>query len=114
MSPIPSVGFCLRATRARPRGLAASGARRTTYGAALAQFDELMAAAVQASAASRPLPLFYALSQAGRAIAAALVADSWRLRLHGLSCPDLDGDLLAVNVHPAPREADGVVDSYRG
>lgn len=62
----------IRASRSGPPGLAASdGARRRTYGAALQQFDELLEAATTAGHASRPLPLFYALSQAGRAIASA-------------------------------------------
>lgn len=42
--------------------------RRRVYGAALAQFDELIAASAAVGPASRPLPLFYDLSQAGRAI----------------------------------------------
>lgn len=56
----------IRATRAEPPGRAGSDPdRRATYGAALQQFDELLAAAAVAGHASRPLPLFYALSQAG-------------------------------------------------
>ena len=75
----------IRATRSDPPGQAASDrARRQTYGAALQQFDELLAAARAAGHASRPLPLFYALSQAGRAIAAAF-ASSASITMHGLS-----------------------------
>jgi hypothetical protein len=60
----------IRATRASPPGHAHDDAeRRRVYGAALAQFDELIAASAAVGPASRPLPLFYALSQAGRAVA---------------------------------------------
>jgi hypothetical protein len=62
----------LRWTRSEPPGLAASDEdRRATYCAALQQFEELLATARVAGPASKPLPLFYALSQAGRAIVAA-------------------------------------------
>lgn len=75
----------IRASRSEPPGLAASDrTRRRTYGAALQQFDELLEAATTAGHASRPLPLFYALSQAGRAIAAAY-APSSVIGQHGLS-----------------------------
>jgi hypothetical protein len=63
--------YGIRATRASPPGRAGDDEeRRRVYGAALAQFDELIAAASVVGPASRPLPLFYALSQAGRAVAA--------------------------------------------
>jgi hypothetical protein len=66
---------------AEPPGLAAGDQqRRLTYGAALDQFEELMTAASAATPRSRPLPLFYALSQAGRAIAAVHRESSWRSR----------------------------------
>jgi hypothetical protein len=75
----------IRATRADPPGRASSEPeRRATYGAALQQFDELLSAAGVAGHASRPLPLFYALSQAGRALAAAH-CESWVVRAHGLA-----------------------------
>jgi hypothetical protein len=86
------------------------------YGAALAQFDELITASAAVSPASRPLPLFYALSQAGRAIAAAHVESSWRLRWHGLGSPQLGVAPLAVEVKrtPAANEDEGSVDSVTG
>jgi hypothetical protein len=111
------VTFRLRATRAAPPGTAASDSdRRATYGAALAQFDELMRAAESAPVASRPLPLFYALSQAGRAIAAAHTGPRWRLRGHGLSCDDLSGQATHVLVKPKSSESkDGTAqDSFGG
>lgn len=70
----------------------------------LAQFDELIAASAAVGPASRPLPLFYALSQAGRAIAAAHAEDAWLLRGHGLSSPGLGTALLDIEVKRAPAE----------
>jgi hypothetical protein len=62
----------LRGSRAKPPHRAAENAnRRGLYGASLEQFDQLLHAARQIGPAARPLPLFYALSQAGRAIVAA-------------------------------------------
>jgi hypothetical protein len=75
----------VRFTRADPPGRAASEPeRRAAYGASLQQFDELLGAAAVAGHASRPLPLFYALSQAGRALAAAY-CESWIVGSHGLA-----------------------------
>jgi hypothetical protein len=54
------------------------------FGAALQQFEELMDAAASVGYAARPLPLFYAISQAGRAIAAVHADDPWELSGHGL------------------------------
>ncbi|MGA8744325.1 MAG: hypothetical protein WB507_00480 [Solirubrobacterales bacterium] len=107
--------FRIRASRAEPPGLAAGEEeRRRTYGAALDQFEELMAAASGATAPSRPLPLFYALSQAGRAIAAARADGEWRLRGHGLSVPELGvSNACDLLVHPVPsRGKGGRVDSF--
>lgn len=75
----------IRATRAEPPGRAnTDDERRATYGAALQQFDELLTAAAASGHASRPLPLFYALSQAGRALAAAR-CENWHVGSHGLA-----------------------------
>ena len=74
----------LRATRASPPGLVATeDDRRETYSAALQQFDELLLAASTVSPISRPLPLYYAVHQAGKAIAAALVPGDWSSIGHG-------------------------------
>jgi len=73
------------------------------FAASLEQAEQLMRAAEVIGPAARPLPLFYALSQAGRAIAAARLPDSaWRLAGHGLSAPPHDGvtDLLRRVVKP--------------
>jgi hypothetical protein len=89
----------IRASRSDPPGRAASDrTRRQTYGAALQQFDELLAAATTAGHASRPLPLFYALSQAGRAIVAAYGA-SGTVSAHGLS-----EDRSAASTNPLARK----------
>lgn len=109
--------YGIRATRATPPGFASDDQeRRAVYGSALAQFDELIEAANAVGAAARPLPLFYALSQAGRAIAAAHAEGVWRLRMHGLSAPELDQALLAIEVNRTPAKAkDGSwVDSVTG
>jgi len=110
--------FQIRATRASPPGYAsADRQRRQVYSAALAQFDELIEAAAAVGPASRPLPLFYALSQAGRAIAAAHVQEPWRLRGHGLSAKPLDGQLLDVRVEATSvddGETRAPVDSFSG
>lgn len=75
----------MRLSRANPPGFATKDeARRLTYSAALQQAEELLAAARSSGWASRPLPLFYALSQAARAVAAAVAEDDWELRGHGL------------------------------
>lgn len=107
--------YGIRASRSSPpRRASDDSERRRVYGAALAQFDELMAAAHAVGPASRPLPLFYALSQAGRAIAAAHSSDPWTLRRHGLSAPKLDVPLLEVKVHRRPNRTECSVDSVTG
>ena len=107
--------FGIRASRATPPGLAAKGERRAVYGAALAQFEELLAASRQATPQTRPLSLFYALSQAGRAIAAAHSPKHWRLHGHGLSAPELDtANLLDVLVRPNPNKKESQPDSFSG
>lgn len=95
--------YGIRASRADPPGLAKNGERRAVYGTALTQFEELIAAAEMASARTRPLSLFYALSQAGRAIAAVHLPDDWQLRGHGLTALDLgETDITKVKVAPNP------------
>jgi len=114
----PDATFAVRATRARPPALACDGPRRRIYGAALAQFDELLAASRASGPASRPLTLFYALSQAGRAIAAAHAPDAWRLHRHGLAMSDLDlDDPLSVRIRRPqrrPSKNPERVDSFAG
>lgn len=93
----------LRATRAHPPARAAQDAQRSgVYRSALEQFEELMRAAEAVGPAARPLPLFYALSQAGRAIAAAR-GDVFLLRSHGLAMNrDEQPPLLERLINPRP------------
>lgn len=77
----------LRASRSDPPGRANTGSRRKTYSAALEQAQQLFQAAAVVGSATRPVPVFYGLSQAGRAIAAAawsLKGQDWRLDSHGI------------------------------
>jgi len=109
--------YGIRATRASPPGFARDdNERRRVYGAALAQFDELIAASAAVGPASRPLPLFYALSQAGRAIAAAHAETAWRLRWHGLSSQELSMAPLDIEVSrmAAVSKDERSVDSVTG
>jgi hypothetical protein len=85
----------IRQLRSSPPGLAGDRLeRRSVFQAALAQAEELWDAAVVAGAASRPLPLFYSVSQAGRAVCAAWATEpEWRPASHGLErreCDDPD------------------------
>ncbi len=97
----------LRGTRWSPPA-AASGdpARRRTYVFALEQAEQMFRAAATVGVATRPLQVFYGLSQAGRAIAAAaaaLVGDGWELSGHGIRCDpgSLSGPLPDVQLEAA-------------
>jgi hypothetical protein len=71
-----------------------------------------MAAAQMASAQTRALSLFYALSQAGRSIAAAHLPEEWRLKGHGLRAIGIDSaELTDVKVGPVSGKA---LDSFAG
>jgi hypothetical protein len=77
---------------------------------ALEQAEELMQAASDVGPAASPLPLFYAVSQAGRAIAAARLDDPWRLSGHGLKAPapvDASAGLLHRVVKPDGEQTSG-------
>lgn len=76
--------------RSGPPGAATTGRRRDVFCAALEQAEELLGAAARVGNPVRPLPLFYGLSQAGRAVAACASAlndqsEEWWLSGHGLS-----------------------------
>jgi hypothetical protein len=74
----------IRSQRADRPGLV-DEERRPTFSAALDQFEQLMLAARDVGYSARPLPLFYAVSQAARALAAAaIVDDDWQLSGHGI------------------------------
>jgi hypothetical protein len=55
----------LRALRHDPPGYAKQGARRATFQSALEQCEQFLGAASDTGYATRPVQLFYALSQAG-------------------------------------------------
>ncbi|MGW1391953.1 YaaC family protein [Streptomyces nigra] len=65
-----AVWRALRELRPEPPGYAGKGPRQKLFSAALEQSEQLFTAAASVGPASRPLVLFYGLSQAGRAIAA--------------------------------------------
>jgi len=107
LGPVQPPSNRLRATRATPPGLASGDDdRRAIYGAALQQFDDLFAAARAIGPVSRPLPLYYAVHQAGKAIVAAWVPREFRPRVHGLTehVPDEPGqwqdNVLLFRVKP--------------
>jgi hypothetical protein len=85
-----------------------AGHRKSTFLAALQQFEELLDAAGTVGPASRPLPLFYALSQAGRAITAVHGSVPWELRGHGLDMPGPESPthLLERTIKPIPTGKD--------
>lgn len=70
--------------------------RGDVFDAAVEQCEQLLRGAATPGYASRPLNLFYGLSQAGRAIAAAWSPppfgpqNSWRLAGHGITAAALD------------------------
>jgi YaaC-like Protein len=76
----------VRRRRAEPPALAGQAEdRKQVFQSALSQAEELWDAAAVAGPASRPLPLFYCISQAGRAVCAAWTREErWRPRAHGL------------------------------
>jgi YaaC-like Protein len=94
----------IRAMRADPPGLGTNEeGRRAVFSAALQQAEELHQAAEHTGYASRPLPLFYALSQGGRAIAAARAAKDWEIHAHGMRVETRS--VLKSTLTPAPRGA---------
>jgi hypothetical protein len=96
----------LRALRANPPGFASSGARRAVFGAALQQSQELMTSAQTSGPASKPLALFYALSQAGRAVAAAHAAEDepWQISGHGLAIAGKADNIGHSLITPTPSK----------
>jgi hypothetical protein len=85
------VWWKLRSLRANPPGTGGHASRHSTFCAAIEQSEQLFTAAAQVGYAARPLPLFYGLSQAGRALTACfeLDDDSWLLRSHGIWATEL-------------------------
>jgi hypothetical protein len=97
------VWAALRSTRAEaPAGI--KGARRKTYIAALEQAQQMFIAAQSVGVATRPLLLFYGLSQGGRAIAAAAKSvgnNDYPLKGHGIKAntSTLIGPIASVEVY---------------
>src|SRR5437588_2602717 len=71
------------------------------FRASLDQFEELMNAAAATGPAARPLPLFYALSQAGRAVIASRGGEEHFG--HGIAVEASPDDVLNTIVRPAER-----------
>lgn len=93
----------LRATRWNPPTTAnTTRARRATYVFALEQAEQMFRAAATVGPATRPLLIFYGLSQAGRAIAAAAAhiddGDRWNLKGHGITSTKLDRELPEIEI----------------
>jgi hypothetical protein len=104
--PFFSSGFTmawryLRGMRADPPPAAASHQdRRATFTAALEQAEQLFDAADRADVMTKPLQLFYGLSQGTRAIAATAPnvpdrqqgkpAEPWKLSGHGIAIPGIE------------------------
>ncbi len=92
----------LRLSRSGPFGVAAQDEQAAgIFRAALQQFEDLMRAAVAAGPAARPLPLFYALSQAGRAIIA--TRGNEQHDGHGLTLGEPGARCLGHNDPPGPE-----------
>jgi hypothetical protein len=81
-----------------------TSARKQTFTAAMAQFEEQFTAAKGVTAATRSLNLYYGLAQAGMAIAAAHSPDPWSFSRHGLRLGDRNVELAEMMVRP---EGDG-------
>lgn len=89
--PTEAVWRALRELRAAPPGRATRGARKEVFNAALEQAEQLFTAAAGTGPASRPLLLFYGLSQAGRAVnacAPGVAHDDFPLTGHGIVIAD--------------------------
>lgn len=102
--PPDSITYWLRASLAGPPGVASSDPTSTaTYRAAMQQFEQLLNAAAETGHAARPLPLYYAVAQAGRAIVAARGGSP--ATSHGLSVKDADvgEDIFETLVTPETR-----------
>jgi hypothetical protein len=105
----------LRALRSARPGLAATHrARGDVFDAAMEQCEQLLRGAATLGYASRPLNLFYGLSQAGRAITAAWSPpqfgpeNSWRLSGHGITAAPLDLAPDAITVHDDGKALPGI------
>lgn len=81
-TPPEKAWHMLRALRHKPPGYAGSGDRKATFNAALEQSEQFTRAAAGVGVATRPVLLFYAVSQAGWVISSAARSrngQDWRL-----------------------------------
>ena len=79
----------------------ATAARRQTFAAAMAQFEEQFTAARTVTSATRPINLYYGLQAAGTAVAAAHADDPWTSTGHGLHLMERHESLADMMVKPA-------------
>lgn len=102
--PSLSVWRRLRQLRTSPPGLVPKHSKRPPlFNSALEQSEQLFTASAQTDYAVRPILLFYGLSQAGRAIGAAMVeSNGGKLVNHGLKCSNLSAgpNLAALQLEP--------------
>ena len=114
----------LRALRFDPPGYAKKGARRSTFQSALEQCEQFLTAAREAGYATRPVQLFYALSQAGRAVVTAsprIGNQEWQVHGHGLTAStsgalvsDVTVTTAKTGLFPAVAAALGVATPISG
>jgi hypothetical protein len=100
----------LRASRSNRPGRASTGARAKTYSTALEQAQQMFRAAEAVGPQTRPLLVFYGLSQAGRAIAAAAVdlkAETWNLVSHGIRASGFDKGFADIEIRTDPAGSAG-------
>ncbi|MFE5097696.1 YaaC family protein [Streptomyces sp. NPDC056638] len=100
----------LRASRSSRPGRASSGARAKTYSTALEQAQQMFRAAEVVGPQTRPLLVFYGLSQAGRAIAAAatnLKGEEWNLVSHGIHATGYHKDFADIEIRTDPAGSAG-------
>lgn len=90
-----------------------SSARAKTFAAAMQQFEEQMSAAKVVTPATRPINLYYGMTQAGVAISAAHKPGSWSAHSHGLTL-DAVPDILNIPIWPDGHGAYQVVSEAVG
>jgi hypothetical protein len=80
--------------------LASSSSRRGAFSAAMQQFEELMSASAAVGPASRPITLYYAIVQAGLAVAATHKTDPWSFSQHGLKLQNPRAPIADISIGP--------------
>lgn len=88
----------IRSMRHDPPGLAKRTPRRQVFAAALEQAEQLFVTSAAIEVTARPLTLFYGLSQAGRAIAAAFAEEPWQLKGHGIAARNIQGGFVDLEL----------------